>query len=568
MAKLRYNHLADSVSVTGGVFMSKNFYMRPYQRNAVDALKSDFRKGVGSAIVVMPTGTGKTVVFSHAPVELQSKRTLVLAHRDSLIRQAAAKIYAVTGIMPEIEKAGERATVSRKRINNPTVVASVQTLCKPERLERFPQGEFDCVIIDEAHRAHQAAKTYSRIVDRFRESARIIGFTATPDRHDRIVTIGEGKFFERCAFEYLLPDAIFDAYLVPIKQKFIKVKGLSWKSVRMVRGDFDPKQIDEIVNQDSRLHAMSSPACELIEDGQSIVFCNSVAHATAINRVMSTYGRNSGAPFGSFREYCASISGRDETEVVDEVTKSFLSRRLQNLINCDLFTEGFDHDSIKSVVIMRPTKSRVKYAQMVGRGTRILSSLNIDQYAKVSERRDAIEASDKPYCSVIDFVGSGRELDLSMSVADILSKNKNPNPRVMNRVKKAVMDGDDRDIEEIEAEMERIEEQKRLRELYSWVAADKVSYEVEEIDPFRLAEELASPSQRKVLDAAGVEYDTMITKRQAGQRIAKIRGRPGSIEPYQIGILIRSGWRAEEARSLSFNEAMSFITRIRTGVKS
>lgn len=545
--------------------MSKNFAMRPYQRNAVESLKDAFRSGRDSAMVVMPTGTGKTVVFSHAPIELGSKRTLILAHRDSLIRQAASKVYSVTGIMPEVEKAAERATVSRKRINNPTVVASVQTLCKPSRLERFPKDEFDCVIIDEAHRAHDSAKTYARIVDRFRENANIIGFTATPDRHDKIVTIGEGKFFHRCAFEYLLPDAITDGWLVPIKQKFIRVKGLSWKSVRMVRGDFDPRQIDEIVTQDARLHAMSSPACELIEDGQSIVFCNSVAHATAINRVMSTYGKNAGAPFGAFREYCASISGRDEFEVVQEVTRSFVSQRLQNLINCDLFTEGFDHDSIKSVVIMRPTKSRVKYAQMVGRGTRILSSVKIDQYATEEERRDAIAESDKPYCEVIDFVGSGRELDLSMSVADILSKRENPNPRVMRRVKKAQLDGDERSLEEIEAEAERIEEQRRLRELYSWVAADKVSYEVDEVNPFELAETLASPAQRRVLELAGIPHDHLITKRQAGAKIASIRNREGSVEPYQVGILVRNGMTPRDAQSLSFNEAMRLISRVRSG---
>lgn len=537
--------------------MSK-FAMRYYQEEGIQAAVDEYAKGCRSIIEVMPTGTGKTVLFAHLPGRMQSKRTLVLAHRDSLIRQAAEKFRTITGVAPEIEKAGEYATVSRKRINNPTVVASVSTLCQKKRLERFPVDEFDQIIIDEAHRPHEKTKTYAKIVERFKDHARIFGVTATPDRHDKIVTIGKGKFFEKCSYEYGLRTAISDGYLVPIKQKFIHVKGMSWKNVRTVRGDFDPKEIDRIVNEDGPLHKMCMPTVELIGTSPSIVFANSVNHATEVSRVLASYGKQFGAPYAGYSEFVSSISGRDDTEVVTHVTSEFTKGRLQSVVNCDLFTEGFDYDAIGFVVLMRPTKSRVKYAQMVGRGTRILNSLKIDQYEFAGDRREAISKSAKPCCTVVDFVGSGKELDLTIGVADLLAR-QGQDERVSRGVKRKIDSGDTRDIEDIEEEVEKELKERLDREAFDWVRADKVSYEVEEIDLFATIETLMTADQSKALKELGIELPWNANKKKAGAIISREREKQGSCVAWQRKLLYDFGMRNDVVKGMSYNQAVKLI---------
>lgn len=183
--------------------------LRPYQREAHDAILDKWASGEQRLLLVLPTGTGKIIVFSKVVESCvrAGHRVLILAHRGELLSQAADKIKASTGLMCSVEKAQESSLDSFYRVT----VGSVQTLMRENRLKQFAADHFDTIIIDEAH--HAVSDSYKRILDYF-DQARVLGVTATPDRGDMR---NLGTIFDSLAYEYSLPKAIKEGYLVPIK---------------------------------------------------------------------------------------------------------------------------------------------------------------------------------------------------------------------------------------------------------------------------------------------------------------------------------------------------------------
>jgi len=175
--------------------------MRPYQATASTRAVACFHKH-RSSLIVLPTGTGKTEVFA-ALAARATGRCLVLVHRDELAEQAYRKIERATELAPEIEKAESYAMRNAVRQSNGLfrcVVASVQTLSQEGRLRSWRRDAFSLIIIDEAHRAAKKNKSYAKIIDHF-SAAKVLGVTATADRHDRELIIGPGKTFESLAYE-------------------------------------------------------------------------------------------------------------------------------------------------------------------------------------------------------------------------------------------------------------------------------------------------------------------------------------------------------------------------------
>ena len=181
--------------------------MRPYQDAAIAGAFNAWEEN-DSALIVLPTGLGKTVVFSEIVRRMQPVRSIIVAHREELIFQAAEKIKRVTGLDGGIEM-GDLHADGWFGTPPPYIVSTIQTQCSGGdgggRMTKFLPGDFGLVVIDEAH--HATSPTYRRVIDYYRqnENCKILGVTATPDRADEEAL---GKVFDAVAFDYQILDAI------------------------------------------------------------------------------------------------------------------------------------------------------------------------------------------------------------------------------------------------------------------------------------------------------------------------------------------------------------------------
>ncbi len=325
--------------------------LRPYQQTAITNVREAYQKGHRAVLVVMPTGTGKTVLFAEI-ARLAKGPVLVLAHRQELVEQAREKIAAWCNDVVAVEMA-HRRDFTRPDGSRPKItVASIQTL--RARLQDVPKDAFKIVIVDEAH--HATADSYRAVLSHF--SAWLLGVTATPDRSDRVPL---GEIFSVVAFEYDMRAAIRDGWLCPIRSFLVQTKA-DFSNVRKVAGELATRDVEAILNQDLHLAEMATPIRRERGDRQTIVFAASVAHAHALTRVLN---EQAGSP-----TFAAALDGTTAFEQRAPVLQQFRSREISVLVNCSLFTEGFDVPGIALVAIARPVLSRSFYAQMVGRGTR------------------------------------------------------------------------------------------------------------------------------------------------------------------------------------------------------
>lgn len=377
--------------------------LRPYQVEAVTGV-IDSIVGSKSALVVMPTGTGKTVCFAHIARQRQG-RVMVIAHREELVQQAADKIRTVTGQSPDIEMAEYKAG---RMYKSPVVVASVQTLCARmgslDRMQKFVPHEFDLLVIDEAH--HATADSYRRVIGHFTKNAklRVVGFTATPDRTDKAAL---GMVFESVAYKYEIMQAMDDGWLCPIETQQVIVKDMDFSHVRTVAGDLNQGELASIMEQEKVLHKVVTPTIEIAKGRRTLVFASSVAHAERMSEIFNRHGVTAAIVHGG--------TFKDERR---RILNAYNDGKIQVLCNCGVATEGFDSPGIEVVAIARPTTSRALYTQMVGRGTRVLPGV-VDGIQDAEARRQAIARSGKPSMLTIDFVGNAGKHKL-VCAADVL----------------------------------------------------------------------------------------------------------------------------------------------------
>src|SRR5690625_1789600 len=321
--------------------------LRPYQQEARKAIQDEWKSGVKNTLLVLPTGTGKTIVFSKV-IEDRVKlgeRVLVLAHRAELLDQAADKLEQATGLKTATEKAEQTALNSWYRV----VVGSVQTLMREKRLNQFDKDFFDCIIIDEAH--HTIADSYLRILDYFDE-ANVLGVTATPDRGDMK---NLGSVYESLAYEYSLPQAIKEGYLSPIKALTIPLE-LDISKVGQSAGDFAVGQLGTAL--DPYLESIAEEMMKVASDRKIVVFTPLVKTSQKFVEILNKKG---------FRAAEVNGESKDRTEILED----FENDKYNVLCNSMLLTEGWDCPSVDCIVVLRPTRVRSLYSQMVGRGTRL-----------------------------------------------------------------------------------------------------------------------------------------------------------------------------------------------------
>lgn len=321
--------------------------LRKYQQEARESVESQWADGVSRTLLVLPTGCGKTIVFAKIAEDCvrSGNRVLILAHRGELLDQAADKILKSTGLRCAVEKAEDSCLESWYRIT----VGSVQTLMREKRLHQFPKDYFGTIIIDEAH--HCISDSYRRILDYF-EGADVLGVTATPDRGDMKDL---GQVFQSLAYEYSLPQAIKEGYLCPIRALTIPLQ-LDISGVTLSAGDFAAGALGSAL--DPYLEQIAEEMTRICQDRKTVVFLPLVSTSQKFRDILNQHG---------FR--AAEVNGNSPDR--SDILADYEAGKYNVLCNSMLLTEGWDCPSVDCVVVLRPTKVRSLYSQMVGRGTRL-----------------------------------------------------------------------------------------------------------------------------------------------------------------------------------------------------
>ncbi len=455
--------------------------LRPYQSECLARIDAELEEK-RSTLVVMPTGTGKTTVFAGAIArrhEIPGTSTLVIAHREELIHQAAKRIERQAGLGVDIEMADSRAGFGWARA--PVVCASIQTLsmngCR--RTRRLLAGErpIGFVVVDEAH--HAVARSYRGVIDLLagaNDDCRFLGVTATPDRQDELAL---GQIFESVAYEMHVVDAIRQGWLVPIRQKFIRCSSLDLSKVHTLAGDLNQGELSDVVERERVVWEMVGPMLEITRDLRTLIFAVNVKHATLVRDNINA--RHPGT--------AAMVTGDTPGDERAAVFRRFGAGEIRYLVNVGIATEGWDDPAtdgkgVQCIAMMRPTKSRSLYSQCIGRGTRPIPGV-IDACETDDTRRSAIAASEKRSVLVLDFVGNSGRHQL-VYAADVLGGRVGESARNAARPKESKGDQPEFDVlaamDEAEARAKEKAERKRLEKVRM---AAKAQYVERDVDPFR-----------------------------------------------------------------------------------
>ena len=426
--------------------------LRPYQKDAQVSLRNDWKSGLKSLLVELPTGTGKTVMFVTLP--RAGARTLVIVPFISLISQTVKAIQKLRECTADIEQADLSATPESE-----FVVASWQTLHSNERWKKFV-GKVDLVVVDEAHWGFttDARDVVHGLVE---GGARVLGCTATAYRADRQSLLG---LYEKVSYTYGLRQAIDDGYLVAPKCYVHYVKSVNLKGLSKRAGtDFPAEELDKILKTESALHDIAQLYHKNHVPGkQAIMFCHSIKQAVLMQEILSD----------RYKVKANVVHSKMPVPEVKEAIKDYIAGNMDLIINVGMLTTGFDHPPIAECYIAKPTKAISKFTQMIGRCTRVLPGV-IDDLQTAEERKAAIAASDKPNFVVHDITDSSRSNKI-VSCLDIMTDHtKEMKAKVRRKQEEGPMDLEEIDAcvaEEIEAEkqqalLEREAERKRREKL-------------------------------------------------------------------------------------------------------
>jgi len=342
--------------------------LRPYQQEALDAILFHEEKGISKQLVVLPTGAGKTILFSHLPViRKNTLPMLVLAHRAELLEQARNKIMASNPTLTvEIEQA------DRKAGHVDVVVASVATLGRngTPRIEGYPKDYFKSIVIDEAH--HAAAPSYRRVIDYFNPPF-LLGVTATPQRSDSVRLI---DVFDEIVYYKSIQDLIEDGWLSPLIGYRVKTN-VDISDVEIRNGEYAQDQLEEKVDTPDRNAFVVATYRNLAMATKAIVFASGVKHA-----------ENLALSFRQASVECEVIVGTTPPEERQKILQDFSTSKLKVIVNVGVLTEGFDEPSLETIILAKPTRSTLLYTQIVGRGTRLFGG--------------------KEHCTIIDIADTTR----------------------------------------------------------------------------------------------------------------------------------------------------------------
>lgn len=358
---------------------------------------------------MLATGLGKTQIALEAMRRYYARhgrRALILSHREELVTQPIAR-----GVLAGMEFGREQA--EHRAGQEPYVSATVQTLAA--RLGRFPRDSFGLVVVDEAHHAASGGQ-YAQVLDHF-AGAWVLGLTATPHRLDGLSLRDAG--FTAVGYELSLgrdpqrpdlEDPIGLGWLVPIRWRRLVISGLDLSALRIRGGDFDAASLAVMMAEHA--HSIAQHVVEHAGHRQTMVFCVGVAHAHAQAEALRRH-TSAGVEV---------VDGATDPDRRRKIVAAYSAGEVQFLVNCAVFTEGFDAPATSCVVLARPTRSTALALQCIGRGTRPLPGVVDTPHLHAGPpdlRRAAIACSAKPDLLLLDIAGVGDDLALGV-VADAL----------------------------------------------------------------------------------------------------------------------------------------------------
>lgn len=372
--------------------------LREYQRICISGGTLHGRSNVGivpalrqsrSCLAVSPTGTGKTEIFC-AIAKMASKRVLILADRRELITQTHRRVEKATGLQWSMEMGEHHASRSNWFKGTVGCVPSVRN-----RLGKYRPDEFGLIIVDEADLG--IADSYMEIFDHFRD-AKVLGVTATPNRRD---AVSLDAAFKTLAFEYRLPEAIDDGWLIEPKQMVKEWVSVDLSDVRTSGGDLNQRQVGSRVATPKAVKELVGETLRMSGDRPAIIFATTIEQAEAISDLL-----NDNRPGSAFAGSC-----KTETKVREAMIAGWKRGDFQFFCNVNIATRGLDHPPCSMVVNGAPTGSWARFMQRMGRGTRPLAGI-VDGKASPEERKRAIAESAKPDFVFLDFTDASDRHDL------------------------------------------------------------------------------------------------------------------------------------------------------------
>lgn len=505
--------------------------LRPYQQQARERIHAEWEAGHTRTLLVLPTGTGKTIVFASVAADQvrAGHRVLILAHRGELLEQAADKLQRSTGLVSAVEKADATCLNTWFRV----VVGSVQTLQRTARLERFPHDYFGTIIIDEAH--HAITDGYRRILDYF-GSAKVLGVTATPDRGDMR---NLGEVFDSLAFEYKLTDAIKEGYLCRIMAQTIPLK-LDISSVTMSGGDYAVGDLGTAL--DPYLEQIAAEMAQRCKGRKTVVFLPLIKTSQKFRDLLNSHG------------FCAAEVNGQSTDR-KEVLADFDAGKYNVLCNSMLLTEGWDCPSVDCVVVLRPTKVRSLYSQMVGRGTRLSpgkSDLLLLDFLWMTDKHEL--------CRPADLVCEDR------AVARQMTENLAESGCPQDIEEAAVQASEDVVAQREEALAKQLEEQRRKKAKLVDPLQYEMSIQAEDLAGYvpAFGWEAGPPTEQQAaaLEKLGILPDAVESAGKASLLLDRLHKRrdEGLTTPKQIRCLEKYGF--QHVGRWSFEQAKHMIDRI------
>lgn len=505
--------------------------LRPYQVEARDAIFSEW-EDKDKTLLVLPTGCGKTVVFADvAKKRTNSGKVLVLAHREELLTQASDKIKKLCDLDCAVEKA-ERTSLGS---DEPITVGSVQTLMNEKRLSKFAPDYFKTVIVDEAH--HALATSYQNVLRHF-DKAKVLGVTATPDRGDMQEL---GEYFESLAYEYSLRDAINQGYLSKIRVQTMPL-AIDMSKVKVSRGDFQVNEIGHAL--EPYLENIADEMTKVCKGRHTVVFMPLVAIAQQFRDILNTKG---------FR--AAEVNGESKNR--EEVLKDFSDGKLDILVNSMLLTEGWDCPIVDTIVVLRPTKVRGLYCQMVGRGTRLYPG--------------------KDHLLILDFLWLTGKHNL-VHPADIICRKKEIAEKITEKLEES--ESEEYDLFELEEEtesevlrqrkdalakaLEEAEKQRKQKKLIDPIEFELAMNDdtlIDYVPTFGWEREPATDKQRSYLEKMQIDATDMC-KGKASKLIERMSKRRelGLSTPRQVKTLEKFGF--VDVSEWKFDEASAMLNRL------